>query len=100
MFDETNDVNSRNVLNILCSFCRKYLKKIFRLLRTIELSKTNNVTVGLEIINIMFEIYEGDINYNKLHIILSDAATGSGAFLLAKEGVCFFSTFSPLITHK
>ncbi|KAG0442092.1 hypothetical protein DMUE_0542 [Dictyocoela muelleri] len=74
MFDETADVNGRFVLNILGSFCSKITRQKIFLLRTIELSKTNTVTVGQEIINIMFEIYEGDINYNKLHIIISDAA--------------------------
>ncbi|KAG0424770.1 hypothetical protein DMUE_6079, partial [Dictyocoela muelleri] len=74
MFDETTDVNGRFVLNILGGFCSKISRQKIFLLRTIGLSKTNNVTVGQEIINIMFEIYEGDINYNKLLIYISDAA--------------------------
>ncbi|KAG0437940.1 hypothetical protein DMUE_3399 [Dictyocoela muelleri] len=74
MYNENKNVNGRFVLNILEVFCSKiYRQKIF-LLRTIELKKTNNVTVGQEIINIMFEIYESDRNYNNLHIIISDAA--------------------------
>ncbi|KAG0442183.1 hypothetical protein DMUE_0472 [Dictyocoela muelleri] len=54
--------------------CSNSSRETVYLIRTIELSKTNSDTVGQEIINTMIELYGGSINYDKLHLIISDAA--------------------------
>lgn len=74
MFDETTDVNGRYILNILSGVCSKTSRGQAYLIRTVELSRTNSETVNREIVDLMVELYEGKINYNKLCLIVSDAA--------------------------
>ncbi|KAG0442596.1 hypothetical protein DMUE_0158 [Dictyocoela muelleri] len=74
LFDETTDVNGSFILNILAGVCCKSSRSQTYLVRTVELSKTNSETVGQEIIDLMVELYEGSISYDKLRLIVSDAA--------------------------
>ncbi|KAG0440242.1 hypothetical protein DMUE_1885 [Dictyocoela muelleri] len=74
LFDETTDINGRYILNIMVGLCSDKSRERAYLVRTVELFKTNADTVSQEIINFMGELYDGQIMFDKLRLILSDGA--------------------------
>ncbi|KAG0430765.1 hypothetical protein DMUE_5633 [Dictyocoela muelleri] len=75
LFDETTDINGKYILNIMSGVCGRSSRENTYLIRTVELTKTNSETIGQEIINVMSEIYDGKIEFNRLRLVLSDGAS-------------------------
>lgn len=74
IFDETTDIKGRYILNILGGVCEENFKYKTYLLETIELSKTNAENINNEILSLLNLIAKSPLNYNKLKLIISDAA--------------------------
>ncbi|KAG0438998.1 hypothetical protein DMUE_2736 [Dictyocoela muelleri] len=74
LFDETTDANGKYILNIMSGLCNKNKREKTYLVRTVELSRTNNEIISQEIINLMSELYDGKIAFEKLCLLLSDGA--------------------------
>lgn len=74
IFDETTDCTGRSILNILIGECCIENRSNPILIKTIELSKTNSTNINQEIISVLLLLYEGDLVYDKLKLLLSDAA--------------------------
>ena len=66
MFDETTDTKGRYILNIMGGKCSKHARQKTYLLRTVELTKTNNITVSQEIIKIISDLHCGQIDFSRL----------------------------------
>ncbi|KAG0422638.1 hypothetical protein DMUE_6193, partial [Dictyocoela muelleri] len=74
MFDETTDSNGKYIINILGGLCNSVTRERAYLIKTVEIVKINSITISQEIINIMIELYDGDIVFENLRLILSDGA--------------------------
>ncbi|KAG0427401.1 hypothetical protein DMUE_5903, partial [Dictyocoela muelleri] len=74
MFDETTDVKGRYILNILVGICFEKQIETHKLVKTIELNKTNLNTVLAQIMSVALELAKGNILDSKLKLILSDMA--------------------------
>lgn len=74
MFDETTDDNGRYILNILIGECSAIKRTKAVLVETVELERTNAVNINRAIINMLTRIYNGNIQYNKIKLLLSDQA--------------------------
>lgn len=74
MFDETTDSTGRYILHLLFGACDGEKRDNPILVKTVELSKTNSLNIYREIINFLAEFYKGTIQYEKIRLLLSDAA--------------------------
>ncbi|KAG0435171.1 hypothetical protein DMUE_4844 [Dictyocoela muelleri] len=61
----------------MSGICGMSSREKYYLIRTFELSKTNSETICPEIINIMSEIYDGKIHFNRLRLILSECTSNA-----------------------
>lgn len=73
MFDETTDSVGRYMLNILIGKLSDKSRMKPKLMKTIELSKTNSVNINTSILDLLTTIY-GTLEKAKLTLLLSDAA--------------------------
>lgn len=74
IFDETTDIKGRYILNILAGLCSNTTPSSAKLLRMIELNKTNADTVMAEIMNVVTALCEGNLMGSKLKLVVSDMA--------------------------
>ncbi|KAG0428821.1 hypothetical protein DMUE_5794 [Dictyocoela muelleri] len=70
LFEETTDANARFILKIMGGIYSEFSNEKSYLLRTVELDKTDNQTVSQSIINLMIELYEGVIDFQKPRIVI------------------------------
>jgi hypothetical protein len=74
MFDETTDSNGRYLLNILVGECSTDERKKPVLLRTVELTHTTAASINQEIIELIYRIFGTNNGFNKVLMLISDAA--------------------------
>ncbi|KAG0429759.1 hypothetical protein DMUE_5723 [Dictyocoela muelleri] len=75
MFDETIDIKGRYILNILVGLWSKNkIDNNPKLIKMVELSKTNSTTVLAEVLNVVSILSDGNILNSKIKLVLSDMA--------------------------
>ncbi len=75
IFDETTDVCSRYILNILIGKCSDSKRERPYLIGTVELTKTNASNVNFQIFNTLNHFFDQDTSkYQRIKLLLTDAA--------------------------
>jgi hypothetical protein len=72
MFDETTDASGRYILHLLAGECKKNERARPILFRSVELEKTNSMTINQEILNFLTKLHKGNINFGKIKMLISD----------------------------